>query len=141
MSDLAENWNIYSSLHMLSAKLDLCRRHGGGFVKKQGFFYNFPIYAQLKNLLKRRFDDVMAALTASNTHHDLKHESSIFIWGLKQFNCAYIGKLLKNPCFFNITAAVAAVGGGGAKLLLRIAYVVRSLYFNFQPNRTIFNYV
>ena len=40
--------------------------------------------------------------------------------------------------FFYKFAAVAAVGGGGSKLILRIAYVVRSLYFNFQPNRTIF---
>ena len=40
--------------------------------------------------------------------------------------------------FFYKFAAVAAVGGGGANLILRIAYVVRSIYFNFQPNRTIF---
>ena len=33
---------------MLSAKLVLHRRRGGGLVKKHGFFNNFPIYAQLK---------------------------------------------------------------------------------------------
>ena len=70
---------------MLSAKLDLRRRRcrppppRRRICKKRGFFNNFPIYAQLKNLLKRRFDAVMAALTASNTHHDLKQESSISI--------------------------------------------------------------
>ena len=42
--------------------------------------------------------------------------------------------------FFYKSAAVTAVGGAGdgAKLILRIVYVVRSIYFNFQPNLTIF---
>ena len=75
---------IYTPYYIHYPQNQICaaaahRRHGGGFVKKHGFFNNFPIYAQLKNLLKRRFDAVMAALTASNTHHDLKQESSIFI--------------------------------------------------------------
>ena len=43
-------------------------------------------------------------------------------------------KIIEKSMFFYISVA----GGGGAKLILRIAYVVRSLYFNFQPIRTIF---
>ena len=40
--------------------------------------------------------------------------------------------------FYNSTAvAAAAVGGGSAELNLRVAYIVRTLYFNFQPTRTI----
>ena len=30
------------------------------------------------------------------------------------------------------------MGGGGAKLILQIAYVVSSLYFNLQPYQTVF---
>ena len=56
MSDLAENWNIYSSLHMLAAKC------------------------------------------------------IAYFWGLKQFNCAWIGKLLKNPWVF---LHIRRHGGGG----------------------------
>ena len=115
-------------------------RHGGGYVKKHGFFNKFSIYAQLNcfnpqiDMLDSCFkswwvfDAVRAAVTASKRRFN------------RFFNCAYIGKFLKNPCFFYKSAAVAAVGGsgGGANLILRIAYVVRSIYFNFQPNRTIF---
>ena len=42
-------------------------------------------------------------------------------------NCAGIGKLLKNPCFLQIRRRGGG-NGDGAKLILRIAYVVRSLY-------------
>ena len=47
------------------------------------------------------------------------------------FNCAYIVKLSKIPCFLEIRRR-----GGGSKLILWIAYVVRSLCFNFQLYRT-----
>ena len=42
--------------------------------------------------------------------------------------------------FFTRFRPVTAEGGdgGGAKLILRVAFIVRSLYFNLQPNRTIF---
>ena len=53
--------------------------------------------------------------------------------------CIY-RNIIEKCMYFYKSAAVTAVGGagGGAKLILRIVYVVRSIYFNVQPNRIIF---
>ena len=71
------------------------------------------------------FDAVIAAITASKCH--LTDFSIVHI----QENYWKINVLLQICLPWRWWAAAAAA-------ILRIAYVVRSLYFNFQPNWTIF---
>ena len=82
----------------------------------------------------RRYGGKLAAVCASNSH------PGIFILELKQCKLCIYRNIIEKCMYFYKSAAVTAVGGagGGAKLILRIVYVVRSIYFNFQPNRTIF---
>ena len=88
----------------------------------------------------RRYGGVPAAVCALKSHHDLYQMSSIFICELKQCKLCIYRNIIEKCMYFYKSAAVTAVGGagGGAKLILRIVYVVRSIYFNFQPNLTIF---
>ena len=123
---------------MLSAKLVAATTalhcQGGRFVKN-GFFNNFSMYEKLEKSVKTAFwhhyVGILAALIASNTHHHLMQESSIFIWGLRQIQLCMYRKIIEKSMLFYKSAAMAAMGGGGAKLILQIAYVMSSLYFNF----------
>ena len=102
--------------------------------------FTIPMEKTVKTGFLRRYGGVPAAVCALKSHHDLYQMSSIFICELKQCKLCIYRNIIEKCMYFYKSAAVTAVGGagGGAKLILRIVYVVRSIYFNFQPNRTIF---
>ena len=55
------------------------------------FYITVLDYSRWKNVLKQLFDTLL-----QQTHLDLMQESSIFIWGLKQFQLCIHRKILKN---------------------------------------------
>ena len=64
--------------------------------------YTIPMEKTIKTGFLRRYGGKSAAVCASNSQPDLYQMSSIFLWELKQCNCAYIGILLKDRLFIQI---------------------------------------
>ena len=81
--------------------------------------YTIPMEKSVKTGFLRRYDGKSAAVCASNSHPDLYQMYSIFIWKLKQCKLCIYRNIIEISMFFYKSAAMAAVGGGGAKLILQ----------------------